>query len=340
MQDIDAPYGSWSLDVDLDDAWYQEAELIPLQLSPERQVLSFERDSVVYALKHWYEALEEADIMHQLRVGLLAGDCIVPILGRAYRDGAVVGYVMRQETPFDPRTIDSKDERLAVIREACDLVHRLHGKGIVHGDLKRPNLLRCADGALRFIDLECMSVVGDGFIASMATAEYISQRRMLRQGVDHEPLSFNEDYHSLALLIFEIYTARDDFYSIGPSSSENEMDWSDVCCDASQVGMPPDVSRIDDPEIAQLMMSYFNRGPERVLILRRPVMICMRHDLPLRCLPDVQHTYSRLIRCFTCTRDARPPPCPNLFVAPVGTRDTNSPACTQCLSYVTHVGLN
>ncbi|KAI4527215.1 hypothetical protein K525DRAFT_187134 [Schizophyllum commune Loenen D] len=194
-----------------------------------------------------------------------AEDCAVPIVGRVFDDGTMVGYVMPLETPIDPAAIAAKDERLAIIHDLCRLVERLHERGIVHGDLKCQNLVRCAGGTLRFIDFDCASRVGDGYVATQATAEFISQRRMLRHGFNPEPLTLAEDYHALALTIFELYTGQDNFYGFGPPSTEDYEEWSSVCCDAIVVGMPPDVSRIDDVDIAQLHMTYFNRGPPRIL---------------------------------------------------------------------------
>ncbi|KAL1722827.1 hypothetical protein EV715DRAFT_269971 [Schizophyllum commune] len=278
MLAIDSPFGSWPMDVDM--LSFETHELNALLLGVDRQVLSFERDSNAYVVKLWYDALEEADVPRQLRICQLAGDCVVPIVGRAYRHGVLIGYVMRREAPLDLSSTSSKDERLAVIRQVCDLVDRLHSRNMVHGDLKRLNIMRCSDGALRFIDLECMSVVGDGFVAQVATAQYMSQRRSLRSDSDREPLSLSEDYHSLALLIFELYTGRDDFYSIGPTSTEDQIIWSDVCCDAANIGMPPDVRRIDDPMVAQLIAGYFSRGPDRHLTLDSTLLICVQHEMP------------------------------------------------------------
>ncbi|KAI5896885.1 uncharacterized protein SCHCODRAFT_02570047 [Schizophyllum commune H4-8] len=278
MQDTDSPFGSWPMDVDM--LSFETHELTALLLGVDRQVLSFERDSNAYVVKLWYDALEEADVPRQLRICQLAGDCVVPIVGRAYRHGVLIGYVMRRETPLDLSPTSSKDERVAVIRQVCELVDRLHSRNMVHGDLKRLNIMRCSDGAFRFIDLECMSVVGDGFVAQVATAQYMSQRRSLRPDSDREPLSFSEDYHSLALLIFELYTGRDDFYSIGPTSTEDQIIWTDVCCDAANIGMPPDVRRIDDPMVAQLVMGYFHRGPDRHLTLDSTLLICVQHEMP------------------------------------------------------------
>ncbi|KAL1702485.1 hypothetical protein EV121DRAFT_209920 [Schizophyllum commune] len=278
MQAIDSPFGSWPMDVDM--LSFETHELNALLLGVDRQVLSFERDSDAYVVKLWYDALEEADVPRQLRICQLAGDCVVPIVGRAYRHGVLIGYVMRREAPLDLSPTSSKDERFAVIRQVCDLVDRLHSRNMVHGDLKRLNIMRCSDGALRFIDLECMSVVGDGFVAQVATAQYMSQRRSLRPDSDREPLSLSEDYHSLALLIFELYTGRDDFYSIGPTSTEDQIIWSDVCCDAANIGMPPDVRRIDDPMVAQLIAGYFSRGPDRHLTLDSTLLICVQHEMP------------------------------------------------------------
>ena len=85
MQAIDSPFGSWPMDVDM--LSFETHELNALLLGVDRQVLSFERDSDAYVVKLWYDALEEAYVPRQLRICQLAGDCVVPIVGRAYRHG-------------------------------------------------------------------------------------------------------------------------------------------------------------------------------------------------------------------------------------------------------------
>ncbi|KAI5830769.1 hypothetical protein K523DRAFT_371928 [Schizophyllum commune Tattone D] len=263
MQDLTSPFGSWTTDIEL--KHLEPGVMHPLLLGVQRTVKSLKTDDGTYALKYWYEPVPDADVLRQMQICIQAEDCAVPIVGRVFDDGAMVGYVMPLETPLDPASIATKDERLAIIHELCELVERLHQRGIVHGDLKCQNLVRCANGTLRFIDFDCASRVGDGFVATQATAEFISQRRMLRLGFNPEPLTLAEDYHALALTIFELYTGQDNFYIFGPPSTEDYEEWSSVCCDAAVVGMPPDVSRIDDADIAELMMSSFNRGPPRIL---------------------------------------------------------------------------
>ncbi|KAL1760398.1 kinase-like domain-containing protein [Schizophyllum commune] len=263
MPELTAPFGSWPTDIELKSL--EPGAMQALMLGVTRTIKSLKTDAGTYALKYWYEPVPDADVLRQMQICIQANDCAVPIVGRVFDDGAMVGYVMPLETPIDPAAIAAKHERLAIIHDLCSLVERLHERGIVHGDLKCQNLVRCADGTLRFIDFDCASRVGDGFVATQATAEYISQRRMLRHGFNPEPLTLAEDYHALALTIFELYTGQDNFYRFGPPSTEDYEEWSSVCCDAIVVGMPPNVSRIDDADVAQLIMSYFNRGPPRIL---------------------------------------------------------------------------
>ncbi|KAL1722825.1 kinase-like domain-containing protein [Schizophyllum commune] len=263
MPEITAPFGSWQNDIDLKSL--EPGVMQALMLGVTRTVKSLKADDGTYALKYWYEPVPDADVLRQMQICIQAEDCAVPIVGRVFDDGAMVGYVMPLEIPLDPASIATKDERLAIIHKLCDLVERLHQRGIVHGDLKCQNLVRCADGSLRLIDFDCASRVGDGFVDTQATAELISQRRMLRHGFNPEPLTLAEDCHALALTIFELYTGQDNFYRFGPPSTEDYEEWSSICCDAIVVGMPPDVSRIDDVDIAQLIMTYFNRGPPRIL---------------------------------------------------------------------------
>jgi serine/threonine protein kinase len=121
-----------------------------------------------YALKVFHYG----DILREIRMSLLAGqDCPVPVLGRFFDEDGLRGFVMPYGQPLAPnevidgdpipRPMLSKDEKMDIIHKICRLMERLHGKGIIHGDLKLPNFLLCSGGEVRLCDwaVACMEAI-------------------------------------------------------------------------------------------------------------------------------------------------------------------------------------
>lgn len=94
----------------------------------------------------------------EVDIAMAAGDCTIAPLYRVTREigGSMVtdGFVMELATPFNFKSVPPQD-RKSVKDEMVTLVSRLHDEyGIVHGDIKPPNFLRCRDGKLRLCDFD------------------------------------------------------------------------------------------------------------------------------------------------------------------------------------------
>ncbi|KAJ7111550.1 hypothetical protein C8R43DRAFT_903886, partial [Mycena crocata] len=118
-------------------------------------------------------------LSHEVQMTLLAGtDCALPIVGRYYPLGHIVGFV----TPFGryPDSVIRPEvhaQRIPIIHQFVTLIDTLHSKGIVHGDVKPSNLVLDTGGNLRFLDFA--EAVQEGVSTSQAlnrtiTVEYIS----------------------------------------------------------------------------------------------------------------------------------------------------------------------
>lgn len=95
-----------------------------------------------------------------------AGDCAVTPLSRVlctFDSGQVFtdGLVTELGTPFDIMSVP-RDKRADVKDEMVALLTRLHQvHGIIHGDVKSVNMVRCRDGSLRFCDFDSARRIKD-----------------------------------------------------------------------------------------------------------------------------------------------------------------------------------
>ncbi|KAK3299671.1 kinase-like domain-containing protein [Chaetomium fimeti] len=129
-----------------------------------------------------------------------AGDCSIAPLSRVLweRGGGVV----------------PAEQRAAVMQEMVGLVERLHSSefGIVHGDIKPANFLRCRDGKLRLCDFDSARLIADekaegweGFMSHryLAPSRGYPYRR--------PPPTVIDDEYALAISIWELFTGKDAF---------------------------------------------------------------------------------------------------------------------------------
>jgi len=117
---------------------------------------------------------------------------------------------MELAEPFDFKAVPAKD-RAGVKDEMVKLVSRLHDEyGIVHGDIKPPNFLRCQDGKLRFCDFDSARRINEttddeweGFFSNRYLAPNRNCPRRPRLPTTED------DWYGLAISLWELYTGKD-----------------------------------------------------------------------------------------------------------------------------------
>ncbi|KAF8690026.1 Protein kinase domain, partial [Rhizoctonia solani] len=238
---IEDPAGAWPMDKNLTEL----SGLQPLFVSSER---SFGILHNTYFVK--LVPGRSSLVAHELRMMLLAEDCSVIPLGRVFDRGTICGFITPREKTitesagqFGTQTICpqlTRQERLELIAETCLLVSYTHSKGLIHGDIKPSNILRCSDGSLRFCDFAEATKKGSSMLPRGFTPQYAAPA--LLKG-NPRPLTVAEDLYSLGITIWEIYTGQIPFAGVDEDTLE----------DLIRSGGQPDMSLIDDANILALI---------------------------------------------------------------------------------------
>jgi len=115
----------------------------------------------------------------------------------------------------------SPKARLALFQQVCGAVEYLHRNGLIHGDLKPPNILVGNDGGVKLLDFGIASMVFDakqkGPSPSMPimTLGYASPEQMRNQ-----PLTPASDVYSLGVILYELLTGVQPYPAADRTSSE------------------------------------------------------------------------------------------------------------------------
>ncbi|AEO69497.1 6d3f6960-c1a2-4980-a4af-6de61e709ec1 [Thermothielavioides terrestris] len=193
----------------------------------------------------------EVDLMR------LAGDCAVAPLSRVMDevDGGLVpaGLIMELATPFNFKLVPPA-ERAAVKDEMVRLVERLHSSefGIVHGDIKPANFVRCRDGRLRLCDFDSARLVADeradGW-EGLASERYLAPSRGYPDR--YGPPTVVDDEYALAISVWELFTGKDAL--IGEDMEE-----------VLKEGRTVDLSELEDDDVREFVRSRLRRGGAKV----------------------------------------------------------------------------
>lgn len=254
------PQGSWPSD--LSNEILLECTHIP---PSSTEYVDIYRNAL--AIKSAGGTAEKNSITHEIAMTLLAGaDCALPVVGRYFFKGVVIGFVTAFEKCIAERTKgdilpEIHQQRLSVINQFCSLLDRLHSKGMVHGDVKPSNLVLDDAGNLRFIDFAQTVLEADQPCYKWASSTHYDSPSSMRPGAT---LTRADDLYAAGVTIWHIYVGRVPFENI-------DIDDLDARIAA---GLRPDLSLIDDEGVKALIAKYLREGePDK-----RKVLACVTNE--------------------------------------------------------------
>jgi serine/threonine protein kinase len=118
-----------------------------------------------------------------------------------YIEGVDLRQILRKHGP--PAT----SEAFEIAIQLCEGLQAIHDAGIIHRDLKTPNIMRDAKGVVRLMDFGIAKQFGEATLSGTAlgviigTPEYMSPEQARGQKVD-----FRSDIYAVGIVIFEIFT--------------------------------------------------------------------------------------------------------------------------------------
>ena len=127
-------------------------------------------------------------------------------------EGRDLKHVLKEKGGLPP------DEAYAVAIQLAEGLQAVHEAGIIHRDLKTPNIMVDAQGVARLMDFGIAKRQGDGTLTAtgniVGTPEYMSPEQAQGRKVD-----YRTDIYALGVVVYEIFTGQVPFRGDTPIST-------------------------------------------------------------------------------------------------------------------------
>jgi serine/threonine protein kinase len=204
----------------------------------------FEGNPSIYSWKDKY-VFKLRGSKYEMNMAYLAGDCAVQAVGHVLKVAKHIGFIMDMEKSLKDYALFGLTKK-DVMEMMINVVKELHLKGIIHGDIKVPNMLLCSDGKVRLCDFTGAFLKEHSKeVVPIYTGHYLSPYRALHPG----PLTVEDDLFALGVSIWELFTDKRPFQ--GLKFGEERM--------LIKKGAIIDISEIEDDEvrcIVEELMSF------------------------------------------------------------------------------------
>jgi serine/threonine protein kinase len=118
-------------------------------------------------------------------------------------EGTNLKEVLRQDGPLRP------EQAFAVAIDVAEGLAAIHEAGIVHRDLKTPNVMRGRAGAVKVMDFGIAKKVAGGGVTGPSGSYVVgSPEYMSPEQARGQPVDFRSDLYALGVVVFEIFTGR------------------------------------------------------------------------------------------------------------------------------------
>jgi len=120
---------------------------------------------------------------------------------------------------LDEQTTLSVGRSIQIALRICDVLQYLHGRGVIHLDLKPDNIIVDANDEIKLIDFDLAREAKPGLFAMlrpkpMGTPDYASPEQ-----VRGKACSVQSDIYSLGLILYEMLTGEVPFSGVSPRSA-------------------------------------------------------------------------------------------------------------------------
>jgi serine/threonine-protein kinase len=164
-----------------------------------------------------------AGLNHPNIAGILDGgvtDQRLPYLIMEYVDGTPIDdYCTRQRCTID--------ERIKLIKSACDAVQHAHSNLIIHRDLKPGNILVDANGRVKILDFGIAKLLAskcysESNLQTQTGARILTPRYAAPEQIEEKPVTTSTDNYALGVLMYILLTGDHPFGKKDKTMSELE----------------------------------------------------------------------------------------------------------------------
>ena len=274
----------------------------------------------------------EQDRVHSLErefsMMVLAGNCAVQPVGQVHLRGTLCGIIMslgiaisQEVSPFmnvPQPPVGSIPSPEHLIQELTQLISSLHGKGIIHSDIKPSNLiLDETSSRLLLCDFGCAALESRNGGQLGCTTEYVSPFRTLMRDA---PLAKADDLYATGITMWQLYTGREPFDDVDPEFLE----------DVIASGFQPNLLAVDDITVRELIASYLDAGnpplPEGRSYQSNDACVTARVVFA-DCVAVPPHSYERVVHCGGCNLEK----CKHVYQGPDVVSHFQKERCAMCL---------
>jgi serine/threonine protein phosphatase PrpC len=161
------------------------------------------------------------------------------------------------------------EHALDITARICEALEYLHGRDIIHRDMKPENIMLCDDGSIRVMDFGIAKAAGlrrltfTGFSAAMGTPDYMAPEQVKGKRGDART-----DIYSLGAMLYEMVTGAPPFEGTNPYAIMNARLVSDPVAPRK---LNPELS----PQVEEIILHAMEQKPYD----RYPSAAAMKLDL-------------------------------------------------------------
>jgi serine/threonine-protein kinase len=174
-----------------------------------------------------------------------------PYIAMEYLEGQTLSELLKSIKPLP------EPDAVKIASRICEALDYMHGKGVVHRDLKPQNIMMCNDGSIRIMDFgiarsqESRRLTFVGFTPAMGTPDYMAPEQVRGSRGDART-----DIYSLGTILYEMVTGEPPFAG----------DSAYVIMNARTTGDPQAPRKLNSkltPVLEEIILHAMERDPKR-----------------------------------------------------------------------------